>query len=129
MDALGLNLRIPPSRTGRPKYRSKNRPPDRMPPAIEAVLSYLPRLRHDEARELAKQWVTRGFDDGQIRIWGDALGIHGYHQSALCHERGLNASMLQIKIDDISLARRIRAGETVDALLAHASALGVQLVA
>lgn len=127
-DALGLNLQIPSRRAGRARFKTMNRP-DRIPPAVEVVLSYLPRLRRDEARDLAKQWVVRGFDDVQIRIWADALGIHGYLEAALCHERGLNAALLQIRLDGISLARRIRGGETVDAVLAQASALGIQLVA
>lgn len=128
-DALGLNLQIS-TRRARPRaqYRTQNRP-DRIPPAVEMILSYLPRLHRDEARELAKQWVERGFDDVQIRIWADALGIRGYQQAALCNERGLNAALLPIRLNGISLARRIRGGEDIDAVLAQASALGIQLVA
>jgi L-alanine-DL-glutamate epimerase-like enolase superfamily enzyme len=130
---LGLNLQIPPRRSSRRREQSgrvnRARRSDPIPPAVEVVLTFLPRLQREEARKLAKQWVEKGFDAAQIRLWAQEFGIHGHHQAALCWARGLSAASLRIKLNGIALSQRIRGGESVDSVLALAETLGIPLVA
>ncbi|MFJ1796843.1 hypothetical protein [Kitasatospora griseola] len=107
--------------------RSRQAQPSVEDLVLRAVRACCPSLVPARAVEVARQWVCSGCSLLELEGWMARLGVHGAPVAADCVERGLSVASLDVVVDGMHVRRRLRAGESVDSVLALARIHGVTL--
>ncbi|GLW73644.1 hypothetical protein Kpho02_59430 [Kitasatospora phosalacinea] len=70
---------------------------------------------------LARQWEQLKFSTAvEARSWASLLGVYNAPLAGQCRDGGLDLNILHLRIEGMTLARRLRAGESFGSVRARA---------
>ncbi|GAA2984745.1 hypothetical protein GCM10010519_18980 [Streptomyces lactacystinicus] len=117
----------PPARRPQAGGSARRAQPTAEDMILRSVRVCCPSLAPGQAVDVARQWVRSRCSLLELEGWIAALGVHGASVAAACVERGLSVSSLDVVVDGMHVRRRLRAGESVDGVLALADVHGIAL--
>ncbi|MGP4004646.1 hypothetical protein [Streptomyces sp. 8N706] len=89
--------------------------------AERAIREGMPRVRRSDVAVQVRAWARLGLWPQELTAWIRALGKDGAAVAAQCLREGVTLAALEVRLDGVQVRRRLRGGETLDALLAHAA--------
>ncbi|MFE1781269.1 hypothetical protein ACFW9F_01410 [Streptomyces sp. NPDC059506] len=79
------------------------------------------------ARAVAAAWALLGLGRSEWARWTQAVGLWEPARAEACLRAGLTVDSLEVVVDGRQIRRRLRGGESPDAVIARAAATGVDL--